>query len=114
MTTEKYITAAREAVSTYNAVGSESVIELQDILAVLIGPSATPEFTGRLAARGIRSLVDMTVPELEAEGLTHNEAQYASLRERGMLTVWGPIFNMGTHTNKMRLICSRYRYRQPI
>ena len=33
---------------------------------------------------GIRTLVDMTVPELEAEGLTHNEAQYASLRERGM------------------------------
>lgn len=53
MTTIKYITSAREAVSTYNAVGSESVIELQDILAVLIGPSAKPEFTGRLAARGI-------------------------------------------------------------
>ena len=48
MTTKKYITAAREAVSTYNAVGSESVIELQDILAVLIGPSATPEFTGTI------------------------------------------------------------------
>ena len=70
--------------------------------------------TGRLAARGIRTLVDMTVPELEAEGLTHNEAQYGSLRKRGMLTVWGPIFNKGPHTNKMRLICSRYRYRQPI
>lgn len=74
MTTKKYITAAREAVSTYNAVGSESIIELQDILAVLIGASATPEFTGRLAARGIRTLVDMTVPELKAEGMTHNEA----------------------------------------
>ena len=74
MTTKKYITAAREAVSTYNEVGSESVIELQDILAVLIGPSAKPEFTGRLAARGIKTLVDMTVTELKEEGITHNEA----------------------------------------
>ncbi|WP_222618010.1 JAB domain-containing protein [Sporosarcina sp. resist] len=74
MTTKKYIIAAREAVSTYNAVGSESMIELQDILAVLIGPSAEPEFTGRLAARGIRALVDMTVSELEEEGMTHSEA----------------------------------------
>ena len=66
MTTKKYITSAREAVATYNAIGSESVIEFQDILAVLIGPSATPESTGRLAARGIRALVDMTVPELRS------------------------------------------------
>ncbi|MFS0688975.1 DNA repair protein RadC [Sporosarcina sp. 179-K 8C2 HS] len=74
MTTKKYITSAREAVSTYNAVGSESIIELQDILAVLIGPSVKPEFTGRLAARGIRELVDMTVSELKEEGMTHNQA----------------------------------------
>jgi len=72
--TTKYITSAREAVATYNAIGSEAVIELQDILAVLIGPSASPEFTGRLAARGIRVLVDMTVSEFEDEGMTHNEA----------------------------------------
>ena len=65
MTMKKYITAAREAVSTYNEVGSESVIELQDILAVLIGPSAKPELTGRLAARGIKTLVEMTVNELK-------------------------------------------------
>lgn len=74
MTTIKYITSAREAVATYNAIGSEAVIELQDILAVLIGPSSTPEFTGRLAGRGIRALVEMTVSELEEEGMTHNEA----------------------------------------
>ncbi|MEK5069625.1 JAB domain-containing protein [Sporosarcina sp. FSL K6-1508] len=74
MTTKKYITAAREAVSSYNEVGSESVIELQDILAVLIGPSAKPECTGRLAARGIKTLVDMTITELKEEGMTHNEA----------------------------------------
>lgn len=72
--TTKYITSAREAVATYNAIGSEAVIELQDILAVLIGPSSTPEFTGRLAGRGIRALVEMTVSELEEEGMTHNEA----------------------------------------
>ncbi len=72
--TTKYITSAREAVATYNAIGSEAVIELQDILAVLIGPSSTPEITGRLASRGIRSLVEMTVAELEKEGMTHNEA----------------------------------------
>src|SRR3954453_13303244 len=74
MTTKSYIASAREAVSTYNEVGSESVIELQDILAVLIGPSAKPEFTGRLAAHGIKTLVDMTVTELKEEGMTHNEA----------------------------------------
>ncbi|QUW20923.1 DNA repair protein RadC [Sporosarcina sp. Marseille-Q4063] len=74
MTTKKYINSAREAVASYNAIGSESVIELQDILAVLIGPSSTPEFTGRLAGRGIRALVEMTVSELEGEGMTHNEA----------------------------------------
>ncbi|WP_210469062.1 DNA repair protein RadC [Sporosarcina sp. 6E9] len=74
MMTTKYITSAREAVATYNAIGSEAVIELQDILAVLIGPSSTPEITGRLASRGIRSLVEMTVAELEKEGMTHNEA----------------------------------------
>jgi len=74
MNTKKYITSAREAVATYDAIGSEAVIELQDILAVLIGPSSTPEFTGRLAGHGLRTLVEMTVPELEEEGMTHNEA----------------------------------------
>ncbi|MFD1926504.1 DNA repair protein RadC [Sporosarcina siberiensis] len=74
MNTKKYITSAREAVATYDAVGSEAVIELQDILAVLIGPSSTPEFTGRLAGHGLRTLVEMTVFELEEEGMTHNEA----------------------------------------
>jgi len=74
MNTKKYITSAREAVATYDAIGSEAVIELQDILAVLIGPSSTPEFTGRLAGHGLRTLVEMTVFELEEEGMTHNEA----------------------------------------
>lgn len=74
MNTKKYITSAREAVATYDAIGSEAVIELQDILAVLIGPSSTPEFTGRLAGHGLRTLVEMTVSELEEEGMTHNEA----------------------------------------
>ncbi|MBO0589399.1 DNA repair protein RadC [Sporosarcina sp. E16_8] len=74
MNTKKYISSAREAVATYDAVGSEAVIELQDILAVLIGPSSTPEFTGRLAGHGLRTLIEMTVSELEEEGMTHNEA----------------------------------------
>jgi len=74
MITTKYISSAREAVATYDAIGSEAVIELQDILAVLIGPSSTPEITGRLAGRGIRNLVEMTVAELEEEGMRHNEA----------------------------------------
>lgn len=74
MTTKKYITSAREAVATYDAIGSEAVIELQDVLAVLIGPSSTPEITGRLAGHGLRILVEMTVSELEEEGMTHNEA----------------------------------------
>lgn len=71
---KKYIQTARESVALYNVLGSRGDVELQEVLAVLIGTSATPELTGRLASYGIRELVDMTVEELEAEGLSHLKA----------------------------------------
>ena len=102
MNTKKYITSAREAVATYDAIGSEAVIELQDILAVLIGPSSTPEFTGRLAGRGLRTLVEMTVSELEEEGMTHNEA----LKVHSGMLLAKKVRNVGKNE-------SRYTIRSP-
>jgi len=57
-----------------NEVSSERVIELREILAVLIRPAAKPKLTGRLVARGINTLVDMTVTELKEEDMINNEA----------------------------------------
>jgi len=102
MNTKKYITSAREAVATYDAVGSEAVIELQDILTVLIGPSSTPEFTGRLAGHGLRTLVEMTVSELEEEGMTHNEA----LKVHSGMLLAKKVRNVGKNE-------SRYTIRSP-
>src|SRR5690606_3558601 len=72
---KNYITEAREAVSQYNVVGGISLVDLQDILAVLVGAKSTPELTGRLAAKGIQGLVDMSLPELESAGLSKLHAQ---------------------------------------
>ncbi|WP_186668803.1 DNA repair protein RadC [Sporosarcina sp. BP05] len=102
MNTKKYITSAREAVATYDAIGSEAVIELKDILAVLIGPSSTPEITGRLAGRGLRTLVEMTVSELEEEGMTHNEA----LKVHSGMLLAKKVRNVGKNE-------SRYTIRSP-
>ncbi|MFD1363170.1 RadC family protein [Lentibacillus salinarum] len=68
---EKYINAAREAVTQYE----NNNLDLQHILAVLIGPKATPEMCGRLSAYGIRYLSEMTVWELQKEGLSEIEGQ---------------------------------------
>lgn len=48
---------------------------MQHLLAVLIGPKATPELCGRLSAKGLRDLSDLTERELCEEGLTLTQAQ---------------------------------------
>lgn len=68
----KYITFAREALINY---GSSDSIDLQHILAVLIGPKATPEICGKLASYGVRQLSEMVPNEMQNEGLTEIEAQ---------------------------------------
>lgn len=70
-----FLNIARESVAMYDVVGDEELVELQHLIAVIIGnKKATPELTGRLAQGGARALVDMTVQELELVGLTHQEA----------------------------------------
>lgn len=70
-----YIAEAREAVSSYNVIGGVSIVELQSILAVLIGPKSTPELTGKLASLGIKKLVNLTLTELQEYGLSKLQAQ---------------------------------------
>lgn len=68
-----YIKTVRENVTMYNTNGL-GYCELQDLLAVLIGNSATPELTGKLAAIGIIELGKMSVKELQNEGLSQIKA----------------------------------------
>ncbi|HET7658428.1 MAG TPA: DNA repair protein RadC [Bacillales bacterium] len=68
---KKYIQTAREAVAQYQSTG----IDLQHLLAVLIGPLATAETCGKLSSYGIRELADMTVGEFQNEGLSKIQAQ---------------------------------------
>ncbi|KRG14012.1 DNA repair protein RadC [Virgibacillus soli] len=59
----------------YSISGSTlTTVELQDLLAVLIGSRATPELCGKLASYGIRNLIEMSVQELKNEGLTELKA----------------------------------------
>ncbi|WP_050179610.1 JAB domain-containing protein [Domibacillus robiginosus] len=69
---KKYIETAREVLSSY---GFGQGVDLQHLLAVLIGPKATPELCGRLSAKGIQDLADLTEHELCREGLTLTQAQ---------------------------------------
>ena len=71
---KNFIKVARESVSTYGIVGNEEIIELQHLLAVIIGGKAEPEICGKLSQFGLRELVNLSVYELESIGLTHNEA----------------------------------------
>lgn len=68
---KKYIDQAREAITLYDPVS----IDLQHLLAVLIGPSATGETCGRLSSYGIRNLAEMTVDEFQKEGLSKIQAK---------------------------------------
>lgn len=70
----KFINSAREAVATYGGVASDAHVELQHLLGVVIGAGAKPEVTGKLAQHGVRGLVNLSVQELEAAGLTHLQA----------------------------------------
>jgi DNA repair protein RadC len=69
---KKYIETAREALLTY---GSGQSVDLQHLLAVLIGPKATPELCGSLASKGLRDLSEMMAFELCQKGLTETQAQ---------------------------------------
>lgn len=72
---KRYVQVARESVSMYSIMGSDlGSVELQEILAVLIGNHATPELCGRLASKGIRTLTEMSVQELKSQGLTELKA----------------------------------------
>lgn len=66
-TPKKYVEVARETVASYG-----DGVDLQHLLAVIIGSSATPEICGRLASYGIRQLSEMSITELIKEGLTKN------------------------------------------
>ena len=52
---------AKEELNFYGPDGTS----LQNILAILIGPKANPETTGKLASLGISRLVDMSIDELK-------------------------------------------------
>lgn len=69
-----FIQKARESVATYSIVGNEPMIELQQILAVIIGANAKQEICGRLAQFGVKGLVDLSIQELENVGLSHFQA----------------------------------------
>ncbi|MFC3041570.1 DNA repair protein RadC [Virgibacillus xinjiangensis] len=68
------IEKAREAVATYDSIGEQGMISTYDILSVVLGPFASRETVLKLSEHSVRSLAEMTVHELEAEGLTHNQA----------------------------------------
>lgn len=69
----KYINVVRENVSKYQLSG-ENNVELQEIIAVILGNSATPELAGKLASFGIVELVEMTTIELSCLGLSELKA----------------------------------------
>ncbi|MDQ0341195.1 hypothetical protein J2S00_004041 [Caldalkalibacillus uzonensis] len=66
-----FVSIAREAVEKYQP---ESV-DLQHLLAVILGESVSPELCRRLAAIGVRELSKMSTLELMLEGLTKMKAQ---------------------------------------
>lgn len=70
---KKIIEIAKESVATYSMVGNEEMVDLQHLLAVIIG-SRNAEKAMQLAKYGLRELIDLSVYELESLGLTHNEA----------------------------------------
>lgn len=57
----EHFNVAKEELSFYGADNTS----LQNILAVMIGPKADPEVTGRLAGLGIQRLVEMSMDELK-------------------------------------------------
>lgn len=71
---KKYIQTAREEVATYSMIGNEALIDLQHLIAVIIGHSSKPELCGKIAKDGLRGLLDLSVYDLEHLGLTHNQA----------------------------------------
>lgn len=71
---KKYISIARENIATYSSISDVALIDLQHIIAAIIGTSATPELCGRLSKDGVKGLLGSSIYDLENAGLTHLEA----------------------------------------
>ncbi|GAB3051605.1 RadC family protein [Virgibacillus ainsalahensis] len=70
----RVIEKAREAVATYESVGELGLVSTYDVLAVVLGPFAKRDSLHKLSSYTIRTLSEMSVQELEQEGLTYNQA----------------------------------------
>lgn len=71
---EKYISIAREKVSNYSMLGEMPNIDLQYIIATIIGSKATPELCGKLSKDGVKGLLDLSLEEIQGFGLSKLEA----------------------------------------
>lgn len=60
---------AKEAVAKYRP----DTVDLQHVLAVLLGGRITAELCGRLSAKGLKELEKLSVSELQELGLTKNQ-----------------------------------------
>ncbi|UDY80735.1 UPF0758 family protein [Geobacillus phage GR1] len=58
---KNHFSVAKEELSFYGPDGTS----LQNMLAILIGPKASPEVTGKLASLGINRLVELSIDELK-------------------------------------------------
>jgi len=69
---KSFLEVSREAVAMYETVGDQELVELQHLLAVVIGnKKATPELTGNIVSRGAEGMFNMSVQDLEVAGLSH-------------------------------------------
>lgn len=70
----KLIQKAREAVANYDSIGGHGFVDIQDILSVILGPFVDQKIVHNLRCYGLSELKNMSIEEMEAEGLTHNQA----------------------------------------
>ncbi|TMN23737.1 DNA repair protein RadC [Lentibacillus cibarius] len=68
------IQKAREAVAKYESIGNHAILHTTDMLSVVLGPFANKETVQKLSEYALPELADMFVEEMEAEGLTRNQA----------------------------------------
>ena len=68
------IEKAREAVTTYDSIGDHGLVSNHDVLSVILGPFANSDIVQKLSDYPLNNLIDMTIEEIKAEGLTHNQA----------------------------------------
>ncbi|MFD2760427.1 RadC family protein [Lentibacillus juripiscarius] len=68
------IQKAREAVAQYDSIGNHAILHTSDMLSVVLGPFANKETVQGLSEYTLPELADMSVEEMEAEGVTRNQA----------------------------------------